>query len=227
MINNRNDYVDLREWQEVRPDYLISSYNNIACDNKFKELSQKLHLESRTLLSVREMWNIYNCVIKTEKIFGDIAEVGVYQGGSAKLICETKNKKLHLFDTFGGIPETGSNDGKIQKGSFSANLNSVKMYLDRYDDLYFYQGIFPKSTENYAEKLKTFSFVHLDVDTYSSTLDSLHYFYNKMSIGAIILTHDYRCIHCPGVRKAFDEFFYDKPETIIELWDTQALIVKL
>ena len=37
----------------------------------------------------------------TRKLSGDIAEVGVYRGGSAMIICEAKgNKKLHLFDTF-------------------------------------------------------------------------------------------------------------------------------
>ena len=35
-----------------------------------------------------------------------MAEVGVYQGVSAKLICEAKgDKELHLFDTFEGLPD--------------------------------------------------------------------------------------------------------------------------
>src|SRR5665647_1277936 len=40
------------------------------------------------------------------KIEGDMAEVGTYKGGSAKIICEVKgNTPLHLFDTFEGLPD--------------------------------------------------------------------------------------------------------------------------
>jgi hypothetical protein len=39
------------------------------------------------------------------------------------------------------------------------------------------------------------------------------------------MSHDY--IQFQGVREALDEFFEDKPETIVELSGTQSLIVKL
>lgn len=225
--HNSGLVVDLNEWQNVKPDYLISSYENIECDSKFKKISQILHLEKRILLSIREMWNIYNWIIKTEKISGDIAEVGTYKGGSAKLICEIKKKKFYVFDTFEGLPETNSNDKSMKKGDFAESLESVKSYLSKYEDTYFCKGIFPESAKQLENKLTKFSFVHLDLDIYSSTLNSLEYFYPRLSTGGVILTHDYRCVHCPGVKKAFDEFFTDKPETIVELWDTQALIIKI
>lgn len=47
-----------------------------------------------------------------------------------------------------------------------------------------------------------------------------------MTKKGIILTHDYRASYLPGVKKAFDEFFDGRPETIIELWDSQAIVVK-
>ena len=48
-----------------------------------------------------------------------------------------------------------------------------------------------------------------------------------MNKGGIIMSHDY--FYAEGVRKAFDEFFSDKPEPIIELPSTytQCLIVKV
>ena len=40
-----------------------------------------------------------------------MAEVGVYQGVSAKLICEAKgDKELHVFDTFEGLPDKSGTD---------------------------------------------------------------------------------------------------------------------
>jgi len=55
---------------------------------------------------------------------GDIAEVGVYQGGSAKLICEARNenKVLYLFDTFEGLPTPGKFDGSFKKGKYNTSL---------------------------------------------------------------------------------------------------------
>ena len=46
-----------------------------------------------------------------------------------------------------------------------------------------------------------------------------------MSQCGIIISHDYNI--APGVRKAFDEFFKNRPEPIIELSGSQCLIVKL
>src|SRR3989344_6279037 len=80
-----------------RPDF-ASIYNKITVKDK------------RTTLEANEIFNIYSSVIATAKVRGDIAEVGVYRGGSAKIICLMSdkigiNKKIHLFDTFEGLPE--------------------------------------------------------------------------------------------------------------------------
>ena len=64
----------------------------------------------------------------------------------------------------------------------------------------------------------------LDVDLYSSTLDSLKYFYSRLNTGGAIISHDY--ISAKGVRDAFDEFFSDKPEAIFEISGSQCLVVK-
>lgn len=45
-----------------------------------------------------------------------------------------------------------------------------------------------------------------------------------MKKGGIILTHDYS--QARGVNKAFNEFFKNKAEEIIELSLTQAMIIK-
>jgi len=229
IMRKNNDFVDLKEWSYVEPDIYISSYNNILCDAFFKKLAQTLHCDGKTLLSVREMWNIYNWVKKTQEIVGDIAEVGVYRGGSAKLISEVKGKKkLFLFDTFEGIPQVNKDIDLIAQGSITGDSSElVRTYLSGYNNIKFVSGIFPSSAQQVIKDITVFSFVHLDVDVYPSTLDSLKFFYPKMSLGGVILTHDYRCLNTPGVKKAYDDFFSGKPETIIELWDTQAMIVKL
>jgi hypothetical protein len=71
----------------------------------------------------------------------------------------------------------------------------------------------------------SFSFVHLDVDLYQSTLSGLEWFYPRLNRGGVLISHDYTI--AKGVRKAFDEFFIDKPECLIELSGSQVAFVKL
>ncbi len=176
-------------------------------------------------LSDVEACQLSGLVDAAAKIEGDMAEVGTYNGGSAKIICEVKgDKPLHLFDTFNGIPEVEEIDtGKFAVGQYAASLEAVTNYLKDYPNVFFYKGIFP-TTAKPVER-KTFSFVHLDVDTYKSTLSCLEFFYPRMSTGGIILSHDY--LTAFGVTKAFDEFFGEKLEPVISLTGKQCLIIRL
>src|SRR4051812_38244941 len=64
--------------------------------------------EPGMLLTDLEAYYVHLMANKTHAIPGEIAEVGVYKGGSAKLICTTTKKPVHLFDTFTGLPETSA-----------------------------------------------------------------------------------------------------------------------
>jgi hypothetical protein len=191
---------------------------------KIIDLIKKIKQETKMLLRNYEAYQIYTAVKRTEKVQGDIAEVGVFKGGSAKLICEAKGEKpLHLFDTFEGIPRVEEIDAaEFYKGKYAASFEEVKKYLSEYKNVYFYKGIFPDTAEHI--KNRVFSFVSLDVDTYESTLSCLEFFYPRMSRGGIILSHDY--LSASGVTKAVDEFFKYRPEPIIELPGAQCLMLK-
>ena len=189
------------------------------------DLIRQIKRETRMILDDNEAYQISMAVKRTEKVHGDLAEVGVFMGGSAKLIRESDGvRPLHLFDTFEGIPSVEQIDQPaFYQGQFAASIQEVKNYLKEYKNIYFYKGIFPataKPVEN-----KRFSFVHLDVDTYESTLACLQFFHPRMNQGGVLLSHDY--INHQGVKKAFDEFFEEKQEPIIEMSGTQCLIVKL
>ena len=181
--------------------------------------------ETELLLTDLEASQIYTAVKKTEKIDGSVAEVGTYKGGSAKIIREATKKPLHLFDTFEGLPEISHNDSSTQhhRGQYAASYDSVKNYLKGYPDIHFYKGLFPSTAQ--PVKDMQFSFVHLDVDIYGSTLDCLEFFYPRMSRGGVIISHDYP--NAVGVKKAFDEFFEHKPEIVIRpLGTRQGFLVK-
>ena len=188
-------------------------------------LTRRIKSETKLLLADIEACQLSALADATAKIGGDIAEVGTYHGGSAKIICEVKgDRPLHLFDTFKGIPEVEEIDAReFVVGQYAASLETVTNYLNDYPNVYFYKGNFPLTAK--PVEGKTFSLVHLDVDTYKSTLSCLEFFYPRMSKGGIILSHDYLSVL--GVTKAFDEFFEEKLEPIISLTGRQCLIMKL
>jgi len=185
--------------------------------------------EERQLLLYRpEAFQLFTAVKRTAKIEGDLAEVGVFQGASAKIICEAKgDRQLFLCDTFEGLPELTKSDNRQEfyRGQYATDLRSVQEYLADYRNVTYCKGLFPDSADP-AMRNSKFSFVNLDVDLYQGTRDCLEFFYPRMCRGGIILSHDY--VHnSPGVRKAFDEFFETRPEPVLELCGTQALVVKL
>jgi hypothetical protein len=150
--------------------------------------------------------------------------VGVYQGGSAKVICEAKGARhLHLFDTFAGLPSPKDIDrSDFTEGRFACSLDSVRQYLGSYSGVTFYEGFFPATAPPVSNR--RFSFVNIDVDIYDSTRSALEFFFPRMSPGGVLISHDYSA---GGVKAAFDEFLSDKPEPLIELAGDQCMVTKI
>jgi len=199
---------------------LMRLYN----DRKPLNLIKRIMKEDGEILSKpSEMIFVYHVASAQRSHEGDYAEVGVYKGATAKLICEAKgDKHFYLFDTFGGLPEASVYDRKFAKHMFSVGPRQATKRLKKYSNIHFHNGLFPESAKSL--KKKRFAFVHLDVDVYSSTKACLEFFYHRMTRGGIILSHDYTSAE--GVKKAFDDFFKNKPEGIIQLPMSQCMIVK-
>ena len=179
-------------------------------------LLRRVRSERRSLLSALECFIVHSLAKAHAGRPGDLAEVGCYQGCSAKLICETKGEKpLHLFDTFEGLPKSAPQDrGVHDEKQYACSLDSVQGYLRDYPNVYFYKGLFPDTAGPVADR--TFPFVHCDVDLYESTLACLKFFYPQLSRGGVLLSHDYSVL--AGVKAAF---------SVIELPTTQCMIIKL
>ncbi|HEY5311948.1 MAG TPA: TylF/MycF/NovP-related O-methyltransferase [Pirellulales bacterium] len=222
----------LERLHPIAPNFVyqvLNCKNNTVCDDEqFMSVYWPLIREARMLLTTREAFNLYWYILKALKADGDIAELGVYRGGSAKLLSSyKKHRTLHLFDTFGGMPDVNASIDLHKRGDFcDTSADSVTKYLAGFPNVILHPGFFPDSTKDLAADTR-FCFVHLDVDIYESTLAGLNFFYPRLNAGGYLLSHDYSSISCPGVKKAFDEFFVDKPEEVIRLWDTQCVLRKL
>jgi hypothetical protein len=193
-------------------------------EREINSLLRSIRKGGRSLLAADEAFLVYSLARAQCRYPGDYAEVGVFRGGSAKLMCEVKgDKHLHLFDTFEGLPPAAKVDGNIHRvGQYLADLQSVQDYLRGYDDVYYHEGLFPDSTAQVEDRM--YALAHFDVDLYEGTRACIEYFYPRMVHNGVMISHDYDW--ASGVRKAFDDFFQDKPEPIIELPTTQCMIVK-
>ena len=194
-------------------------------DPEIMGLLKEMLRESRSLCSAFELYLIYSTALAQCKRPGAMAEVGVYRGASAKLICKAKGDKLlRLFDTYEGLPESSKEDrGVHKKNQYACSLEDVQAYVDGFENVHFHKGLFPDSAEGVEEA--EYCFCHFDVDLYEGTKACLEYFYPRMIQGGILISHDYSIL--AGVEQAFQEFFADKPEEIIDMPTTQCMVVKL
>jgi O-methyltransferase len=185
-----------------------------STDKTSTESSEKIF----SLVDVERTNRITKLVKETCGLSGVMAELGVFQGGSALAIAKAcPEKTLHLFDTFHGIPEDDI-DGSHKKGEFSASMVSVMKALQGWN-VEFHVGVFPDTIKG-LENLQ-FSFVHLDADTYQSTTAGIKFFRPRMVKGGVMVFDDYDWMNCHGVGTAVHENF---PATWIEAFRQQCYV---
>lgn len=157
-----------------------------------------------------------DAALRTMRLPGEMAEVGVYRGGSATVISEVcPDKTLHLFDTFTGIPENDLH-GRHRAGDFSeCNIEEVRQALAG-RNVEFHQGLFPNTTAGFADR--PFSLVHIDADIYQSTLAAIDYFAPRMVAGGIMVFDDFQSPACWGVERAILERFAKQEIRPTAMW---------
>eukprot|EP01024_Parvocaulis_polyphysoides_P059824 TRINITY_DN6486_c0_g1_i3.p1 TRINITY_DN6486_c0_g1~~TRINITY_DN6486_c0_g1_i3.p1 ORF type:complete len:186 (+),score=5.80 TRINITY_DN6486_c0_g1_i3:2-559(+) len=150
---------------------------------------------------------------------------------------EGKQRKVHLVDSFQGLPAPRSNFAKVDTVKYSklsyirVSLDQVKSNFQRYglldDQAQFHKGFFNESLslfrkENPDVKL---SFLRLDGDMYESTTDILYNVYDFVSIGGAVVVDDWIL---KTARNAFKDFFqyHGVEEQMIKIDKSAAYMIK-
>ncbi|MGY8635720.1 TylF/MycF/NovP-related O-methyltransferase [Bradyrhizobium sp. 14AA] len=176
-------------------------------------------------------WTVAQLARHAVSLEGAFAECGVYRGATAYLIAKAlrlhgaPHLKLHLFDSFAGLSAPSLIDGSYWRaGAMASSLEEVCANLAEWSDsVVMHRGWIPERFVDVAAD--QFAFVHIDVDLFHPTRESLAFFYERMLPGGIVLCDDYGFASCPGARRAMDEFFKSKRETIIHLSTGQGLVI--
>jgi O-methyltransferase len=207
------------------------------CKRNFSKLSKDIgdfqllfkKIRAYTLVDRDRCFMLYQFVGYANAKEGEMAEIGVYKGGTARLISKVAAKTaktVHIFDTFSGMPPTDITKDRVKEGDFSdTSLDRVKTYLADCSNVRFYQGRFPDTSAPIIDL--PFCFVHIDVDIYESVMECCKFFHPRLVKGGILLFDDYGHLTCPGVKMAVDEFFSDKSEYPCYLPTGQCFVIKL
>lgn len=220
LVFNVSDTTESKKQEALRP---LPLWNE---DGEFKRIFGKIDY---TLVDHARCYVLHRFAKQASVLPGDLAEVGVYKGGTAKLLALTTalhaKKTVHLFDTFAGMPPAdGAVDCHHQGDLGDTSLEAVRRHLRDCNNVRFYEGFFP-DTAGAVENLR-FCLVHVDADIYNSVKDSCAFFYPRLEKGGIMVFDDYGFPSCPGARKAVDEFFADKPECPVYLPSGQCVVLR-
>ncbi len=113
------------------------------------------------------------------------------------------HRRLHLFDTFAGLPEPDP-EGRDQHiaGRFAASVVEAVTPLQS-APITVHVGRFPDSIQGMT--LPPLAMVHVDGDLYWSTRHALEVFWPVLVPGGVMVFDDYATEDCPGVRRALHE----------------------
>ena len=185
-----------------------------------------------TLVSPDRCYVLYTLTKQALGLGGDIWECGVYRGGTAALLAELvasgrdPRQKLHLFDTFQGMPETDpARDVHHRPGDFADTTLAVVRERVGHDDVTVYhEGLIPDTFAGLESS--QIALAHVDVDIYKSVLDCCSFIVPRLVRGGFVIFDDYGFPTCPGARTAVDEYFENRPERPLVLPTGQAVVIK-
>jgi O-methyltransferase len=186
-----------------------------------------------TMTSIERMYALYKAVehIVAEGIEGDLAECGVWRGGSAMMMAlalrrfGSVDRTIWLYDTFAGMTAPGGEDVQAMSGRPAAAILAER---SRDEDDPFW-GIAPRALveSNLArtgypaanlrlvegDVLQTLprqapprlALLRLDTDWHDTTRHELETLYPRLASGGLLIVDDYG--YWSGAKKAVDEYF--------------------
>jgi O-methyltransferase len=197
----------------------------------YGDFPEYYHLaRSTTLVSPDRCWILYCLCRQSLSVHGDVWECGVYKGGTAAMLARivsegVDGKRLHLFDTFGGMPETDGSIDLHRKGDFSDTTVATVREQVKFDHITVYhQGFIPDTFKGL--EASAIAFAHVDVDIWKSVMDCCTFIYPRLSLGGFMVFDDYGFPSCPGARKAVDEYFSTRSAVPLVLPTGQAVVFK-
>jgi hypothetical protein len=208
---NTDDFIPIKENDDD-----VKLYNiGLSISKSPPDYSKKMRLYS--------MIQIIKNILKNNSIY-DFVECGCWKGHSSFIIAQLiKNSKkkinFHIFDSFEGLSKITKKDkdlfykNKKFKNNIENQFSSSKNFLEntvlkKFEFVKIYKGWIP--TRFFKLKKNKFSFIHVDVDLYEPTFESLKFFFPRLIKGGVIICDDYNSSRFKGAKNAWDNYFKNK-----------------
>ena len=169
--------------------------------------------------------------IRWAEVTGDVAEFGTMSGRTASIMSMAlskfdtearKSRKIHLFDSFEGLPQAQSavdmDSPYVKSGVWGVGTcigitkDELRSMCGRFlsrERIVIYEGWFKDTLPRILDDVK-FAMVHIDCDMYQSTIEVLTYLFKNRHIseGSALFFDDYSCNKASpefGERRAWEE----------------------
>lgn len=221
----------LREWTRLagRAEYAWRKYDDEAAARQAVAV-----VEEHTMASYERLVTLWQQVRHLDRtgVSGSLVECGTWKGGScgmmalAHLSGGTATRRLHMFDSFEGLPEPDPDkDGAmaqtyvVDKAFASGALESIGHCVGTREEnqallertigypaslLTYHVGWFQNTVPVAAPSMEPIALLRLDGDWYASTKVCLEHLAPRVVPGGIVVLDDYG--KWPGCRQATDEY---------------------
>ena len=228
----------LKKWEDKSRNYKYKHFYNLPKatyspwlqDEDFRKIYRLA--KENTLVDIYRCYELWNLVKQTNKLTGDVLEVGVWKGGTGSLLAGATSKEatVYLCDTFTGVVKAGEKDNQYTGGEHSDTSVEIVNRLLRQLSLTNYsilRGIFPDSTSSLIED-KKFRFCHIDVDVYQSAKDVFFWVWQRMVTGGIVVFDDYGFAACEGITDLVNNELLHRPDLImLHNLNGHAVLIKI
>lgn len=212
------------------PTFIQAYKSGTAAGHK---LSNNLHIEWRAYVAC---WAANH----VKYLDGDYVECGCYTGILSKIVAsyiefeKMQHKRFFLFDSFQGLNldlliEDEKKNIELYRskntGIYSGNyLEITKNNFKDYKNVFLVQGFIPDSL--YMVEINKVCYLSIDMNAAYPEVEALKYFWNKLTIGAIVILDDYNYIGHSIQKKNIDDLGKMIGFNVLSLPTGQGLIIK-
>jgi O-methyltransferase len=203
---------------KCKPGEFVATYNR-AIEQADGGWSDNFYKQCRHF----NLWQMLEWSLERTKEKADVAECGCWKGQSTFEMASLLDNRgfsgeFDVFDAFEGglshltphdVNERGalsSSEAARQSHVFVSREEEVSKLLTPFSFVRLFKGWIPDRFNEISDK--RFFFVHIDVDLFEPTRDSLNFFFPRLVDGGVIVLDDYGYSQFPGAKQAVDELLH-------------------
>lgn len=219
-------------------DGLVTSNNSdFQNDPRFKSAYQKA-VDTSPWENFALQWRAYIvCFLadKVKNLEGDFVECGVNTGAYSRAIIDYINfdnldKDFYLFDTYNGLNKSQVTEDELKAGigmyfnTYIDVYEAVKKTFSQFNRVKIIKGTVPETLPEY--KGSQLCYLSIDMNVVEPEIKALHFFWDKVVKGGVIILDDYGFPMHIKQKQAFDQFAIQKGIQILCLPTGQGVIFK-